>query len=116
MNGGPCYLIKWPKNDELDTHSKSNTPFLSSFLTFASIVVGEDMNNMINTPSKPRITRLNVNIPLLPLIFFHRISEGSVTLLITNTVSLYIYSSSFSFKLSFLEKVEIFRFLASVLN
>ncbi len=64
------------------------------------MTAGEERKKTIKRPTVNRTTRLKMKRPRIPFIFFQRMSEGSVALVITKTASLYFWASSKSFSSS----------------
>ncbi len=72
------------------------------------------MKNTIKRPTIRNKILRPINRPLTPRIFFHMISDGSVTFYITRTVSLYVASNSISLSSSIFVKVDRFLFLPDI--
>jgi hypothetical protein len=84
-NGGTCYLKNCPSG-RFSAQWKLKIPKTSTAYIDESIAVGVEMKITINNPRICRNNLLNINKPLLvPPIFFHIISMGSLAKFISNT-------------------------------
>lgn len=76
--GGRCDFKNYPYG-RFSAQVKSNIPRMSTYWREDSIAVGVDINTTISNPIICKNSLLNINTPLLvPPIFFHMISIGSL--------------------------------------
>jgi hypothetical protein len=111
-NGG-MFCLKKLAMKVLPIQLKSKMFDLSICFTLAYILAGDEINKIIAAPAKKRTTLLKMYKPLSPVMFFQRMSFGSVILPTISTVSEYTLSSCCSSKSSYLINVEVFLFLES---
>lgn len=108
---GGMFCLKKLAMKVLPIQLKSKMFDLSICFTLAYILAGDEINKMITTPAIMRTPLRKMYKPLRPVMFFQRMSFGSVTLPTISTVSEYTLSICCSSKSSYLINVELLVFL-----
>ena len=108
--GIKAFLTRWPLSESA-VQWKSRVWVGSIYFKLKKMTVGVVTKHNIQMRSRVKKARLIMNSPRAPVIFFHRMSVGSVAFCMISTALSYMRVSSSSSRSVKLKKVDLLRIL-----